>query len=52
MDQMLEHSKDWAVMHLPEQFRPLFYERTVEVVDGKEQVVMKRLSPDLEMRMR
>ena len=52
MDQMLEHSKDWAVMYLPEQFRPLFYERTVEVVDGKEQVVMKRLSPDMEMRMR
>ena len=49
---MLEHSKDWAVMHLPEQFRPLFYEPTIQVIDGKKQVVMQRLSPDVEMRMR
>ena len=49
---MLEHSKDWAVMHLPEQFRPLFFKPVKQIVDGVERVVMQRVTPEVEMRMK
>lgn len=49
---MLEHSKDWAVMHLPEQFRPLFFKSVKQIVDGMERVVMQRVTPEVEMRMK
>lgn len=49
---MLEHSKDWAVMHLPEQFRPLFFKLVKQIVDGVERVVMQRVTPEVEMRMK
>lgn len=51
-DQMLEHSKDWAVMHLSEQFRPLFYKPVRQIVGGKETIVMQPVIPDVEMRMK
>ena len=51
-DQMLEHSKDWAVMHLSEQFRPLFYKPVRQIVGGKETIVMQPVTPDVEMRMK
>ena len=49
---MLEHSKDWAVMHLPEQFRPLFFKPVKQIVDGVGRVVMQRVTPEVEMRMK
>ncbi|KAK8800750.1 hypothetical protein WA158_000075 [Blastocystis sp. Blastoise] len=49
---MIQHSKDWAVMHLPEQYRPLFYVPLKEVRNGKEVTIMKRMYPDVEMKMK
>lgn len=49
---MLEHSKDWAVMHLPEQFRPVFFEPVIQIINGKEELIMKRIDPVVEMKMR
>ncbi len=45
---MLNHSKEWAVMHLPPQYRPLFFEPSMECVEGKEKIVMKPMIPSLE----
>ena len=52
MEQMLQHSKDWAVMHLPEQFRPMFYKPVVQMINGKQEVVMQKIIPEVEMKMR
>ena len=52
MEQMLQHSKDWAVMHLPEQFRPMFYKPVVQIINGKQEVVMQKIIPEVEMKMR
>ena len=46
MEQMLQHSKDWAVMHLPEQFRPMFYKPVVQMINGKQEVVMQKIIPE------
>lgn len=46
------HSKDWAVMHLSEQYRPVFFEPVVQIVNGKKEEVMQRVTPDVDMRMR
>ncbi|KAK8792348.1 hypothetical protein WA588_004846 [Blastocystis sp. NMH] len=50
--QMMKDCDDWAVMHLADEYRPLFYERVEQVVDGEHKVVMKRVEPDLDMRMK
>lgn len=34
--------KDWAIMQLPEKYRPVFFEKTTIQKDGKEMIVMKR----------
>lgn len=49
---MMKDCDDWAVMHLADEYRPLFYERVEQVVDGEHKVVMKRMEPDLDMRMK
>lgn len=39
--------KDWAIMQLPEKYRPVFFEKTVIRKQGKEIVVMKRTTRPL-----
>ena len=36
--------QDWAIMQLPEKYRPVFFERCVVVMDNGEEVIqMKRI---------
>lgn len=35
--------KDWAIMQLPEKYRPAFFESSVQRVKGKDKVVMRRV---------
>ena len=49
MDQMFEHCKGWAVMQLPESFRPLFYRPIVLKENGKERTIMEKITPTMNM---
>lgn len=49
---MFEHCKGWAVMHLPENFRPLFYRPTTQQVDGVEKTVMEKITFISDMMMK
>ena len=39
-------------MNLSEQFRPIFYERTRQIIDGKEVIVMKKMNTEAQLHMR
>lgn len=41
---MQKFCKDWAIMQLPEKYRPVFFEKSVVMEDGKEVVRMKRIT--------
>lgn len=41
---MQKFCKDWTIMHLPEKYRPVFFDREVHVVSGKKVVTMKRVN--------
>ena len=49
---MFDHCKGWAVMHLPENFRPLFYRPITQQVDGVEKTVMEKVTFVSDMMMK
>ena len=36
--------RDWAIMQLPDVYRPVFFEKTIVRRNGKNEVVMKRVN--------
>ena len=46
---MLDHCKGWAVMQLPESFRPLFYRPIVIKENGNERTIMEKITPAMDM---
>jgi len=41
---MQKFCKDWAIMQLPEKYRPVFFEKSVVMENGKEVIRMKRIT--------
>ena len=39
---MQQLSRDWAIMQLPDENRPVFFEKVTVRKNGKDEVVMKR----------
>ena len=46
---MMDHCRGWAVMQLPESFRPLFYRPVVVKENGSQRTIMEKITPTLNM---